>query len=976
MNNKKRLEHGRRPTIGYLAPSIEANPAQWWGLVEEAQKRDVNLFCFAGGYLTDPRRFQAQANVLYDLVNAENVEGVISWSSLISAYVTADENRAFHERFRSLPLVTIGGTFEGIPDLFLASYGAMYAVIVHLIETHGYCRLAFISGPEGNLYAQERYQAYADALKAHGIPLNPNLVTPPVPWDVAMGKQSMHMLLGERRLRPRVDFDAVVAASDHLLLGALEALREREIQVPRDVAGVGLDDDIPECRVSIPPFTTGVRPSVQVGHQAVETLLSLIEGEQVPGKTVVPFGLVIRQSCGCMGSAMEQAVVGPVEASSETLESVLASRRAQILSAMAQAVNESEKVTREDVERLLNSFVSELKGGTSGLLMRELDQELRQTAAAWGDVTAWQGIISAFRRQMLPYLSGPALALAEDLWQQARVAISETALRAQAQAQLRAARQAQMLREIGAALITTFDVEGLMAVLTEGLPRLGIPSCYISLYENPREPAEWSRLILAYNESSQVKLEPGGRRFRSQELVSAELWPQGRQFSYAIEPLYFQKDQLGFVLFEIGPQEGSVYETLREQISSALQGALLVQQVQEHSAELAWQKYILDTFMDNIPDQIYFKDRESRFIRISKALAQSFGLSDATLAKGKTNFDFFTEEHAQPAYEDEQRIIQTGRPIMNKEEKETRAGHPDVWVLTTKIPLHDKDGNIVGTFGISRDITERKQAEEQLERYSAELEQSNEELKRFTYIVSHDLRAPLVNLKGFAAELASALDIIRPAFVPLLSQIEGQQQTSVRAALLEDMPEALSFIEASAVRMDHFVNTLLNLSRLGRREFDLKQMDMNALVRDTLETLAHQIERRHVQVTVGPLPVVVADRTAMEQITGNILNNAIIYLEPGRVGEIEISGERNEDETIFRIRDNGRGIAPEDMDKVFAPFRRAGRQDVPGEGMGLAYVQTLVRRHGGRIWCESEPGRGTTFTFTVPHQLTRGDRNA
>ena len=148
---------------------------------------------------------------------------------------------------------------------------------------------------------------------------------------------------------------------------------------------------------------------------------------------------------------------------------------------------------------------------------------------------------------------------------------------------------------------------------------------------------------------------------------------------------------------------------------------------------------------------------------------------------------------------------------------------------------------------------------------------------------------------------------------------------------------------------------------------------MEALTQATLETLAYQIELRQTRVTARPLPAVVADRTSMEQIMSNRLNNAVIYLEPGRAGEIEISGERNADETIFCIRDNGRGIAPEDMDKVFAPFRRAGKQEVPGEGMGLAYVQTLVRRHGGRIWCESEPGIGTTFTFTISNHLTRGD---
>jgi signal transduction histidine kinase len=176
--------------------------------------------------------------------------------------------------------------------------------------------------------------------------------------------------------------------------------------------------------------------------------------------------------------------------------------------------------------------------------------------------------------------------------------------------------------------------------------------------------------------------------------------------------------------------------------------------------------------------------------------------------------------------------------------------------------------------------------------------------------------------------------------------------------------------------MDDFINAVLKLSRLGRRELKLEPIDMNALVQATLQSLGHQIEERQVMVTVGALPTVVADRTSMEQIMGNLLTNAVLYLDPDRRREIEITAERDHDETIFHIRDNGRGIAEEDMDKVFAPFRRAGKQDVPGEGMGLPYVQALVRRHGGRIWCESEPGVGTTFTFTISNYLTKGGDHA
>jgi PAS domain S-box-containing protein len=285
-------------------------------------------------------------------------------------------------------------------------------------------------------------------------------------------------------------------------------------------------------------------------------------------------------------------------------------------------------------------------------------------------------------------------------------------------------------------------------------------------------------------------------------------------------------------------------------------------------------------------------------------------------------------------------------------------GPPTRHFEVTISPLVDRSKVFRGRILTLRDITERKKA-------AIALEQANEEIKQFAYIVSHDLRAPLVNLKGFSSELRIALDEIQSAVSAALPHMDGEQRRSLSLALDEDVPEALSFIESSVTRMDGLINAVLRLSRLGRRELDLEPLDMEALVQVTLETLAHQIEERQGKVTVGSLPEVVADRTSMEQIMGNLLGNAVKYLDPDRPAELEITAEHGLDETTFRVRDNGRGIAEDDMDKVFAPFRRIGRQDMPGEGMGLPYVQALVRRHGGRIWCESKLGVGTTLSFTI-----------
>lgn len=287
-------------------------------------------------------------------------------------------------------------------------------------------------------------------------------------------------------------------------------------------------------------------------------------------------------------------------------------------------------------------------------------------------------------------------------------------------------------------------------------------------------------------------------------------------------------------------------------------------------------------------------------------------------------------------------------------------------------------GKPAGGRVVALDVSERVRAERKLERYAAELEQLNEEARQLAYIISHDLRPPLVNVRGYARELESTLQVIGSAVQEVLPHLDEELQPAVIAALQEEVPEAIGFISSSVTRMSGFVEAVLQLARLGRRELAFEPIDMNGLVQATLDSLAHQIEESQVKVTVGPLPEVVADRTAMEQIIGNLLNNAVIYLEPGRPGEIEVSGERGPSsglglgphQTLVRVRDNGRGIPEEHMDKVFAPFRRAGQEDVPGEGMGLAYAQALVRRHGGRIWCESELGVGTTFCFTIDHSVT------
>jgi signal transduction histidine kinase len=242
---------------------------------------------------------------------------------------------------------------------------------------------------------------------------------------------------------------------------------------------------------------------------------------------------------------------------------------------------------------------------------------------------------------------------------------------------------------------------------------------------------------------------------------------------------------------------------------------------------------------------------------------------------------------------------------------------------------------------------------------TADLTAANEEIQRFAYIVSHDLRAPLVNIMGFTSELEHATGILTGFTAG--ADVPGD----VREAATEDIPEALRFIKASTSKMDRLINAILKLSREGRRVLTAERLDMRAMFETLVDTMGHQAAS--VDVTIASdLPSILADRIATEQVFGNIIDNALKYLEPGRPGRIGVAGGIEGGMARYDISDNGRGIAERDFERVFELFRRAGNQTVPGEGIGLAHVRALVRRMGGSIDCRSTIGVGSVFTVRLP----------
>jgi len=250
---------------------------------------------------------------------------------------------------------------------------------------------------------------------------------------------------------------------------------------------------------------------------------------------------------------------------------------------------------------------------------------------------------------------------------------------------------------------------------------------------------------------------------------------------------------------------------------------------------------------------------------------------------------------------------------------------------------------------------------------TADLKRANGELQRFAYIVSHDLRSPLVNVMGFTSELELATKRLGEMLVEARRTRPETLFPGTDELIEQDLPEAIHFIRTSTQKMDRLINAILQLSRQGSRALTPTWLDMNRLLGDVVESMKMRAEQAGAQIIIAPeQPEIYCDRVAIEQIMSNLIENAIKYRQPDRPPVIRITGKRIGSPAEFRVADNGRGIDPRDFERVFDLFRRSGAQDQPGEGIGLANVRAVVYRLGGSILLESELGVGSTFILSIP----------
>jgi signal transduction histidine kinase/DNA-binding LacI/PurR family transcriptional regulator len=648
-----------RPTIGMLTSSVvDLYELQWLGTADAAAAHGADFICFVGEELDHPDGFRAQANAVYDLVSAQRLDGLIVWTTALEVFAGRERMVEFCRRFERLPIVSVERVLEGSPSVLMEERHGMEQAVSHLIEAHGCERIAFIRGPEHHTGAEDRFGGYLDALERHGLPFDPDLTPMVHAWAAEQAHDIATALLSSGGDR----IDAIAAANDDLALGVVSALEPLGLRAPQDVAVIGFDDHINVIHHGIGmeimradasgaagervvnltalsvPLTTVRAPFYRLGWQAVELLLAQLRGNPVPDVVTIPTELVIRRSCGCFSSSVREAALDRGGGRSHETSEDVATELERTLARSHTALPPHWQ------ERLEAAFAKDVEGESEDAFLDVLDELARTSIRAGDTVGSWWRALSVLRRHTATRY---AAADVEHFWLRAQTLLAELAESLSQYEHLVAARRERLVRRVGRRLLAAAAAAEIAAVLADDLPKLGIPSCYLAMYtadESDHDTLDtsrrWSRALLVQEDGRRIA--PAVHVFPSKRLAPVERLGRASPASLLAMPLYFKEQQLGFVLLERGPRIGWVYPELREQLSTALHAALLVESerralaavelahegLEEHvamrTAELAAANEALARANEGLTEQIIERERaEEKQARLEAQLLQA-----------------------------------------------------------------------------------------------------------------------------------------------------------------------------------------------------------------------------------------------------------------------------------------------------------------------------------------------------------------
>lgn len=565
----------RRRAVGFLVNDLVGSyqVACWTGIEEEARLRGWDLVCLAGGELGSTDQTKKMRNRAFDMARSNGLDGLIILAPALGNRLSPTEISAWLGDLQTLPKVSIGIELPGIPSILVDNQAGMKEMVEHVIGHHDRRFPLYLGGPELNPEAVVRREAYREVLRAHGIDVDPDREAV-AEFDYGLGRDALAAFLDKGK-----PLDCVIAANDEMALGAMEALQAAGRSVPAQVLVSGFDD-IQDARISSPALSTVRQPLEEQGRRAVQIMASLLDHPGEPANVRLPAQFVPRRSCACIDPSIVRA-------------------RKPL-----QEVRGGPGIRLGDVEHQMqiDRTLEELHLSSGELtfpiqLSQALAQDLRSPDShrtidlieAWArrlenaDNSRLQDFLSDLRWESLPATDiQNRLTDLESVLHQMRLVVSQMGLQSAAWTAMRQERWTRAFHETSARLITSFDVETLIEELSSSIASLGIQSFYLLLTEGRGR----LRLRLSHTGGYRDPIPPEGVAIEEGEILPQILLRCRTRQTFTVDPLFFGETDIGFIVFELSPRRGAMYDALRTQIAASLRGAQLAREVSAQQRQL------------------------------------------------------------------------------------------------------------------------------------------------------------------------------------------------------------------------------------------------------------------------------------------------------------------------------------------------------------------------------------------------------
>ncbi len=782
--------------IGVFIGNIDEQyqKAVWKGIVDEACEKKVNIMCFPGLRVNYRGNFEYQSNIVYSLACKKNVDGLIILSNTIFYNLKKSEVLKFYDNYKSIPVINFGITIPGLVNIKVDSDYGIKELAAHLVKIHGYRRFAFIKGPENHQESENRFNVFRRELFKYGINIDDDLI---VHGDFL--KESGSRAAGIFVDETKKPFDVIVAANDSMAIGAMEHLQGRNMIVPDDAAVAGYDD-IEECRSCTPRLTTVHQPIYEKGRQAVSAILEILKGGGTEKNRTIPSSLVIRQSCGCFSNLDD--INNDISAKNDSFYEKFPGQKNLAIEECRAPIGLSKNTFRsrreeEWISELFDIYYNSVAAPGTGDFITRLNDFLKTLFYSAIDVYFWHNLVSVFRRHTLKFsLDRNDLIRAECIWEQARIVIDEGYYRAENIKKMNKDKFTENIWQIGNYISSAFDMKKLAGEIEECLKKLDIGYCFFSIYEDDHAAAfpEWSRLMLAIINGSKADTGDNGFRFKTDRLIPQKFLPAGRHRPFIIKPLYFRDERFGLIILEMKELDPLIYDVLRQQISSALKGSRLMDEVNHHARtlenEVARRTEDLTVANIHLKDEIRqkkimetaLKESERSLKSITEATPISLliaGLKDGRILYSNEPFNTTFGYEMEGVVEkkifglcaDHDRITQVIRHLKKNEsipDIEMAVFHSDgsvFWVLSSfrTLLFQGKKCFIAGFY----DITKRRELEKEI------LEISDREQSRIGQDLHDDLCQRLAGVAAMITVLENNLKTDKPAESNRAGQISG-----------------------------------------------------------------------------------------------------------------------------------------------------------------------------------------------------------